>query len=143
MSLLNCVPYVPACQNGLRSSMLACHRGLRTTVLTCQRAKSVPASHFYVPINVPTCQFFNLACQHAKACQYFNLACQRVEWRANFSTWRANVPKGVPIFQTFLLRNAKWNFYSIKNSTFYYILLHSRNSTFYHSYTYQMYVYVS
>ena len=53
-SLLNrvpCVSYVPAW-------------------CTCPRAKSVPNSHFYVPINVPTWQS-----------------------RANFSTWYANVSR--------------------------------------------------
>ena len=53
MSLLNRMPYVPA----------------------CQRAKSVSASHFYVP----TCQCFNLGSQFAKQ-------------RANFSAWCANFP---------------------------------------------------
>ena len=79
--------------------MLACQRGLRANVpkacqvfiFTCQRAKSVPTYH--------------------KVYQCFNLACQRAKRRANFSTWRANVPKSVPVFQTFLLRNAKGNFY--------------------------------
>ena len=43
----------------------------------------------------------------------FNLACQRAKRRANFSTWRVNKPKTVPVFQTFLLRNAKGNFYTL------------------------------
>ena len=80
--------------------MLACQRGLRANVPACQGAKSVPSSHFHVP----TCH---------KAWQCFNLACQRAKRRANFSTRRANVPKSMPIFQTFLLRNAKGNFYTL------------------------------
>ena len=86
---------------------------------TCQRAwvsKSVPTSHFYVPINVLTCH---------KACQCFNLVCQRAKWRANFSTWRANnVPKCVPNFQTFsyeMLSEISMHYYYIKHSTFYLI----------------------
>ena len=54
-----------------------CQRGLRANVLACHTA-----------------------------CQCFNLVC-RVKKHANFSTGRANVPKGVPIFQAFLLGNAK------------------------------------
>ena len=72
-----------------------------------QRAKSVPTSHFYVA-----------SCQTVWQC--LSLACERAKRLANFSTWRANVSKGVPIFQTFLLRNAQLNFhtlYYIKNST--------------------------
>ena len=50
----------------------------------CQRSKSMPTSHFYV-----------LACQHGNVS--INVpTCQR---RVNFSTWRVNVPKSVPIFQ--------------------------------------------
>ena len=78
---------------------------------TCQRVKSVPSSHFYVP----TCH---------KARQCFNLACQRAKRRATFSIWHVNVPNGVPLFQTFLLRNAKKIcilYYYMKNSTLYLI----------------------
>ena len=55
-------------------------------------------------------------CQHAcqrgsranvpKVCQFLIFTCQ-------FSTWRANMPKSVPIFNTFLLQNAKGNFYTL------------------------------
>ena len=67
---------------------------------TCQRANFsfLPAN---VPINVPTCQ---------TACQCFNLACQRV-------------PNGVPIFWTFLLRNDKWNFYTLLLYKKFYIII--------------------
>ena len=67
-SLLNCVPCVPACPRA------ACQRGLRANVSACQRTENVPTSHFYV------------------------LACQSAIRRANVSTWRANVPNGVPTF---------------------------------------------
>ena len=118
-SFLNRVPWVPACQHGLRASVFACLRGLVPTCLrasvvyvpTCQRVKSVPSSHFYVP----TCH---------KARQCFNLACQRAKRRATFSIWHVNVPNGVPLFQTFLLRNAKKIsilYYYMKNSTLYLI----------------------
>ena len=78
-SLLNCVPYLPACQCGLRAKVLACQRGLRANVPACQHAKNVPTSHFYVSM-----------CQQTS---------QRPMWLANFSTWHANVPNGVPIFR--------------------------------------------
>ena len=90
----------PLKEEGLELKEFAKSRAMRAIrasavyVPTCQRAKSVPTSHFYLPINVPTWQR-----------------------RANFSTWRANVPrcvnfltsranllKGVPIFQPFFKR---------------------------------------
>ena len=77
----------------------------------CLHAKSVPSSHFYVSTCHKACQCFNLACQCAKRC-------------ATFSSWHANMPKSVPVFQTFLLRNAKGNsilYYYIKSSTLYLI----------------------
>ena len=43
--------------------------------------------------------------------------------RANVSTWRANKPNGVPIFQTFLLRNTKGNFYTLLLHKKFYIIL--------------------
>ena len=55
---------------------------------------------FTWPINVPTCQ----------------MACQ-------FPFWHANVPKGVPIFQTFFLQNAKGNFYNLLLHEKVYIIL--------------------
>ena len=67
-----------------------------------------------MPINLPT---------YHKAYQFFNLACQRAKQRANFSTWRANVPKRVPIFQTFLLPNAKGNLYTLLLYKKFYIIL--------------------
>ena len=79
-SLLNCVPYVPACQRGLRANV-------------------------------------------QKTCQLLIFTCQRAKWCANFSTRRANVPKGIPIFQAFLLGNAKWNFYTLLLHRKFYILL--------------------
>ena len=100
----------------------ACQRACVPAWFTCQRVKSVPSSHFYVP----TCH---------KARQCFNLAYQRAKRRATFSIWHVNVPNGVPLFQTFLLRNAK------KISIFYYYM---KNSTLYLiSYLYISCVYVS
>ena len=114
-SLLNGVLCVPACQRGLRTKVLACQRGLRANVpkayqfliFTCQRA----SERANVPYNVPVFQLNVPKCQ--KAYQCFNLACQRAKRRVSVSTWGANVPKGVPIFQTFFLRNAKGNLYSL------------------------------
>ena len=53
----------------------------------------------------------------------FHLACQSAKQRANFSTWRAKVPKGVPIFLTLILRNAKGNFYTLLLYKKFYIIL--------------------
>ena len=51
----------------------------------------------------------------------FPLACQRAQRHANFSTWRAKVPKGVPIFQAFLLQNVIGNFDTLLYKKFYII----------------------
>ena len=70
---------------------------------TCQRAKkraNVPYGLPMFQLGMPTCQ---------TACQFFNLACQR--------------PKSVPIFQTFLLRNAKGNSYTLLLYERFYIIL--------------------
>ena len=79
-------------------------------VPTDQRAKRVPTSYFYVS----TCERAN----------------KRAIRRANFSAWRSNVPifhfdvpKGVPIFQTFLLPNAKGNFCALLLYKKFYIIL--------------------
>ena len=66
----------------------------RANVPTCQCAKSVPTSHFYVPINVPTWQ------RRAN----FSTWSANVPRHANFLTSRANLPKGVSIFQLFFKR---------------------------------------
>ena len=106
---------MPACQGGIRTNVLACQRGLRANVPARQCAKNVPTSHFYVPT--------------------WQLTCQRAKRRANFSTWRANVPRSVPIFQTCFLQNTKRNFYSLLLYKKFYIILIS--------YSYISCVYVS
>ena len=68
-----------------------------------QRAESMSTSHFYVP----TCK----------------KSCRRALRRSNISTWHANVPKSVLVFQTFLLRNAKGNFYNLLLYKKFYIIL--------------------
>ena len=93
-----CVPYVPGTNVVYVPAWF-----------TCQRATSQKRANLsFLRANVS----INLSRYHT-ACQCFNLAGQRAKWRANFSTWHANVLKGVPIFQAFLLRNAKWNFYTL------------------------------
>ena len=95
------VVYVPTC---LRANVPKAYQFL---IFTCQRASERANVSYDVPmfqLNVPKCQ---------KAYQCFNLACQRAKRRASVSTWGSNVPKGVPIFQTFFLRNAKGNLYSL------------------------------
>ena len=62
---------------------------------------------------MPTCQ----------VCQVFIFRCQCATRHANFSTWWANVPKSIPIFQTFLLWNAKGNFYTLLLYKTFYIIL--------------------
>ena len=91
------------------------------------------AKRAYVPtclrvsmVYVPTCLCASAV--YAAICLRANLqkACQLVIWRtnmpinvptairrANVSTWRANVPNDMSIFQAFLLRNATGNFYSL------------------------------
>ena len=62
----------------------------RDCVPTCQKCANLSFLRANVSINVPT------AIRHA-----------------NFSTWPINLPKGKPIFQTFVLQKAKENFYTL------------------------------
>ena len=57
------------------------------------------------------------------ACVPAWFTCQCAKWGATFSTLRANLPKSVPVFQTFLLRNAKGNFYTLSLYKKFYIIL--------------------
>ena len=106
-SLLIHEPNVPTCQRDLRASVVY--------VPTCLRTSAVP-----------TCLCANVP----KACQLLMCTCQRAirganvsTWRADFSTWLANVPKDVPNFQACLLRNAKSKFlYFVIIKKFYSIL---------------------
>ena len=95
-SSLNHVSCVSASQRALQTIMLVCQCGLRTNVLSYQRAKRVPTLHFYLP----TC---HQTCQPAIRC--------------------TNVPKILPIFQAFFLRNAKGNFYTLSLYKKFYIIL--------------------
>ena len=68
-----------------------------------------------------------------KACQLLIFTCLRVIrsvivlcWWANFSTWRTNVPKSVPIFQLLVLPNTKKNFHILLLYKSLYILLDIR-----------------
>ena len=49
--------------------------------------------------------------------------CQRAIQPANVSTWCTKVPKDGPIFQTFLVRNAKGSFYALVIYKKFYIIL--------------------
>ena len=95
-SLHASVVYVPTC---LLASVVY--------VPTCQKRANFSFLRANVPINVPTCH---------TACQCFNLACKHAKRRANVST-------GVPIFQTFLLQDAKGNFYTLLLYKKFYIIL--------------------
>ena len=55
----------------------------------------------------------------------FYLVCQCAKQRANFSTWCADMTKNVRTFQTFLLRNAKRNFYILLLYKKFYIILYT------------------
>ena len=94
------------------ANVLACLRGLLTNVPVCPCAKNVSTSYFKVSLCQPT--------NNVLTC---HTTCQCAKWRVKFWTWRTNVPKGVPIFQTFLLRNAKGNFYTLSLCKKLYILL--------------------
>ena len=90
-----CVPPTwSTCQRACVPAWFTCQRAC---VPTCHKCANISFLRANVPISVPTC----------------NAACQRTRRRANFSTWRTNVSKDVPIFQTFLLRNAQENFYTL------------------------------
>ena len=67
---------------------------LRVNVVYVQQA-CLLAWFSYQRVSVPVCQ------------RAINFACERAKWRVNFSTWCHNVPKSVPIFRIFLLRNDK------------------------------------
>ena len=86
---------------------------------TCPRA--------IMSINVPTCQrcanYSTWRANIPMACQFLNLGRQRAKWRGNFLFRRGNVLKYVLDFQTFLLRNAKGNFYTLLLYKKFYIIL--------------------
>ena len=92
--------------------------GLRASVVyvpTCQKSASFSFLRANVPIDVPIFQLGVPTCQ--KVCQFF---------RHSFYK---------------MLSEVSILYYYIKNFTFYHILLHSTNSTFYRSYSYHMYMY--
>ena len=82
-------------------------------IFTCQRVNK--------RANVPkVCKLFDLACQRAKSLTTFQLG---VQTTCQFSFCCANVPKGMPNFQTFFLRNVKGNFYTLLLYKKFYIIL--------------------
>ena len=96
-------------------------------------------------VYVPTCLRASVVyvptCLHAKVpktCQVLTFMCQRATRCGNVSTWHANVPNGVPVFQLGvptcqracqffkhssyeMLREISILYYYIKNSTLYLI----------------------
>ena len=120
LSLLNCMAFVPVCQHGLCTNIFVCQHGLCGNVLACQHAKSVQTSHFYVPINVVTCY---------KKFQCLNMMCYHAKRHANFSDilWNANV---------------LWRIMKCQGNFLYSIIMQKiLHYTWYHSYTYHMYMY--
>ena len=107
---------------------------------TCQRA-CVPAWLTYQRACVPAW----FTCQRALVPIF---TCERAIRQANISIWHANVPNGVPflqfgvptwaksvpVFQTFILRNAKGNFYTLLLYKKFYIV---------YTYTYHVCVYLT
>ena len=85
------VVYVPTCFPYM-SAWFTCQLACVLEWFMCQCA-CMPTFHFYVS----TCQW----------------TCQCAKRHASVSTGRTNLPKGVTIFQTFLLRNAERNFYAL------------------------------
>ena len=85
---------------------LAKSRVIRACVPTRQKRANILFLRANVPVNVPTC----------------HTACQRAKRSASFLVWRVNVPKDEPIFQTFLLRNAKENIYTLLLYKTFYII---------------------
>ena len=109
------MPYVSACKRGLRANLLACQRGLRANVFVCQRGLRTNV--------LKACQHLIFTYQRANTRVNMPTTCQRAKRRANFSTWRANVLRDAPIFQIFLLRNAKENYYTLLLYKIFYIIL--------------------
>ena len=90
----------------MRGCVPTCLRASIVYVPTCLRHKRPNFSILCasVLINVLTCH---------NVCQCFKLKRQCAKRHANFPTWCAKMSKGVRIFQTFLLQNAKGNFYTL------------------------------
>ena len=87
--------------------------------------KSVSGNEFAKLRAIRACVPAWFTCQRACVPKAFQLRANVLtcHTRANVLTWRANVPKGVPIFQVFLLGNAKWNFCTLLLYRKFYILL--------------------
>ena len=80
-----------------------CQRGLHANVLACQRGLCA---------NVPkACQLIFFTCQRANKCDHVPSGVPK------------GMLKGMAIFQTFLLRNAKENFYTLLLYKKFHILL--------------------
>ena len=105
-------------------------------VPTCQTRAHFSFLHANMPINVSTRQrcanYSTWRANMPKVSQFFNLTCQRPKRHANFSFWRANVP----LFWTFLLQNAKGNSCTLILYKKFYIIL-----DIIVIYTYNMYMY--
>ena len=87
-------------ENILRRVFIPCH-----VCYACQHANMQKA---WKLLNF-TCQRAKKTCHLAKGVPIFQLSMPTCERLAYFSTWRANVPKGVPIFLLFF----KWKSFSI------------------------------
>ena len=97
--------------------------GIHLSKCQCSRMVYVPECLCISVVYVPRC----LRANEPKVCFSF-LARHRANKHANepcasVLTQRANVRNGVTIFQTFLLRNAKGNFYTLSLFKKLYILL--------------------
>ena len=96
-----------------RVCQIVCH--------TCCRASVI-----YGPTFLRGSMIYVTMCLRAKVlkvCQLHIFTYQRTKPQVNVLTWRANVLNSVPIFFTFLLRNAKWKCYTLLLYRIFYILL--------------------
>ena len=86
-------------------------------ILMCQCAKK----HVKVP---QLCQFFNLMCQCVESVPIFKLDMATCQTTCQFFILASqNIPKGIRIFQTFLLQNAERNFNTLLLYKNFYIIL--------------------
>ena len=86
-------------------------------ILMCQCAKK----HVKVP---QLCQFFNLVCQCVESVPIFKLDMVTCQTTCQFFILASqNIPKGIWIFQTFLLQNVERNFNTLLLYKNFYIIL--------------------
>ena len=104
-----CIPTQSTYQRVCVPAWFTCQRACELVWFTGQRVGVPKACHLLI-----------FTCLHAIRSVIV------LSWWDNFSTWRTNVPKGVPIFQLLALPNTKKNFYTLLLYKKLYILLDIR-----------------